>query len=239
MFFKNILIVFCVVILSILGCNKDEDSVVNLNSSIAKLSSVAVFNAIPNSTGLTLYIGQGTTQQMVISDSDKLIFGSYVTYKNWYAGSFDIMVQNQIDKSREQVNYKLLLNAGKFYSLFLYQKNVQLQYLLTDDNIINPKDDYVKIRIAHLCEDIANMSIMDGTGSSLLFQNIKFETITNFIEIDLNKLKDLTIQIDDHKINFKDMAIFVNKGIYTIMLLQPLDDSNDGKITDYISVIKQ
>lgn len=237
--FSKVSIVLFVLLLSLIGCRKDEANDLSLNSSVGKLSSVAVFNSIPNSIGLTLYIGQGIFQKTAIADSDKLVFGSYVIYKNWYAGSFDIMIQNQLEKNREQVNYKLFLDAGKFYSLFLYRKNQQLLTLLSEDNIIIPKDDFIKIRMAHLSEGIANAAIIDGTSNSTLMQNIKFETVTDYKEINLKKINDLTVQIDGRKINLKDIDIFINRGVYTILLKNPLDAIGDNNITDYIGVIKQ
>jgi len=86
---------------TLIGCNKNEDLTPSYASDGTEVfSSVAVFNAIPNSTGITMFMGQGNQQKAIITSSDKLVYGGYVGYKNWYTGSFELTIENQVGNTK-------------------------------------------------------------------------------------------------------------------------------------------
>lgn len=220
-----------------ISCSKDSMDDSTPNSFEAGFSSVAVFNAIPNSTELTLSIGEKMSEKTVVTSSDNLGFGKYVKHRNWFAGSYDVFIQNQESVGIETAKKRLSLTSGKFYSLFLYRKNV-LQSVLTEDNVILPNEGKVKIRLAHLSEGLSNIKLVSPEANSTLFQNISFGTITNFVEVDFKTLNGYYFQSDDGMLEW---ALNVensiqNKGIYTILVKGVMEA---GSSMDYITIIKQ
>lgn len=230
-----LLLIFLVVMLS--SCSK-EDSYDALYSD-SGFSSVAVFNAIPNSQGVTLSIGEGVSQKTIVTASDKLVFGSYVNYKNWFSGDFDVSIQNKTMSESQNAKKRIALKSGTFYSLFLYRKN-DIEYVLTEDNVIRPADGKVKMRIAHFCADLSNVRLIDSENKSLFNQDISFGTVTSFVEISTSDLSKLIVQSTDGRLRglVNEEFQIENKGMYTLLIKESLKGTNEDFL-DWIELIKQ
>lgn len=236
--FKYIYILIIFSFSAIVGCAKQDISELsydNPNSSI--LSSVAVFNAIPQSTGAIIKLGD--SQKTAITSSDRLFFGNYVTYKNWFSGNFNVIVENQSNNVWHSIQTNVFLATGRFYSLFLYN-NKGIKTLLSEDDILSPSAGKVKIRVAHLGDNLANVNVESSAASGLLFRNIKYETVSEFIEIDAALLHNFTVQSVDGEIKLfsKEEKKLENKGIYTILIKGYVAANGNTDAIDF-SIIKQ
>lgn len=237
---KIVLLSFLATAIMLVSCAKNDASELDpSNSPIGSLSSVAVFNVIPRSTGLTLAIGQGNSEKTAIAASDKLVFGSYVVYKNWFAGDFNLSIQNLSGLTRESIQKRVFLSPGKFFSLFLYRSKDKIETILSDDNIISPAEGKVKLRVVHLNEDLSEVNV--SLNNTTLFRGIKYENVSNYIEIESQGTRNITVETSDGKfmVEFKDNEGFVNKGLYTILLKKLANESERSSAEDYISIIKQ
>jgi len=226
---------------TLIGCNKNEDLTPSYASDGTEVfSSVAVFNAIPNSTGITMFMGQGNQQKAIITSSDKLVYGGYVGYKNWYTGSFELTIENQVGNTKESARKNIFLPKGKFHSLFLY-RNTEVQTVLSEDNVIRPNEGKAKVRVAHFSDNLSTVNLYDGVDKVALIQNTKALSVSEYVEVDISKLHDFNIQTTDGKLKLtmKGEEKLVNRGLYTLLLKGSTDVTGGNGNKEVMMLIKQ
>lgn len=236
---KNIFIIVLCALFILIGCSKQDLLNQDNLSSDVQLSSVSVFNAIPNSTGVLLFIDQGSALVPTVSASDRLAYGRYLPYKNWFSSNFLMSIENQSLLSKETVQRSISLSSGKIYSLFLYKKR-NLQTFLSEDNILKPSEGKLKIRVAHFSENLAAVNVVNNKTNTKLFEDIKFETVSRFIEIDAGLLpSEISIKTLDSRIDIPMVGNtkLENRGIYTILIKGIVNVDNKDNVD--FSIIKQ
>lgn len=239
---RYVFVVVCLLLSVLVGCNKEDSSEFPFDNPSGAFTSVAVFNAISNSTGVELAVQRGDMKRPMVTASDKLMFGQYLAYKNWYSGGFELEVRNRTGVGNEDfVKHKIDLSAGAVYSLFLY-KNVGIKNLLSFDNVILPGQGKAKVRVAHLCENLGNVHVYINEEKGPLFKESKYETVSEFVTVDIKNLEGFTIQTLDGKVTF-DLPLVdakVNKqGIYTILLKGTYKQDGNKEEEEYVSLINQ
>lgn len=239
-FKKGFLLIF-ITLVTLVGCSKQDVSSFDTPSNgYSVFSAMAVFNVIPNSSGVTINAVQGGTSNAIITSSDKLVFGNYLAYKNWYSGSVDLSIENQSVNTKETVRKNVFLTPGKFHSLFLYGKN-GIQTLISEDNVILPIDGKAKIRITHFNDKLGNINVYEDGNKTPLFENVKFVSASEYVEVNINHSYNFIIQTIDGavKLTMKDAIKLDNRGIYTLLLKGSFDQNEKLDSQDLFSLIKQ
>jgi hypothetical protein len=236
--FKFIYLIFFFISIIFYSCSKETFNEQGfLDQNRKALSSVAVFNAIPNSRGLVLSISQNGFQKPIVTSSDQLSFGSYLTYRNWFGGDFEMFIQTVSSDRKDSFERYLSLQSGKFYSLFFYDE-LSLKSLLVEDNVIIPKEDNVKFRVAHLSSSVSSINLVNDKSSNVLIKALGYGNISSFQEKTVELVSNLSIKDGNNKLNviLKELIKFESKGIYTILIS---DEYDNGVKRGRIYVIKQ
>jgi len=239
--FRNSFVLLFAMLTTLFGCTKNDESALDYPRNGAEVfSSVAVFNAVPNSTTINMYMGQGSVEKAIVTNSDKLTFGGYVPYKNWYTGSFDLTVENQTGSTKEILRKNIFIPSGKFFSLFVYRKG-EMQTVLSEDNVIRPASGNAKIRIAHFSDNITDVSLYTADSKTALIKNIKYLAVSDYLELNIDKPYDFYVETIDGKI--KLMMIggekLVDRGIYTLLLKGSFNAAEGLENKDILTLIKQ
>lgn len=211
-------LVVAAVLMLLTGCSKDELSDLNSESQ-SSFSSVAVFNTIPGSSSLTLSTGNEPNSIWIVSGSEKFNYNSFLTYRNWFPGNLPLNIEYSYNGAKNRVLKNLNLEAGKFYSLFLTKGN-NIETILSEDNILKPRQGYAKVRFVHMSMDAPSINASPFVGSNFLFDDIKFKDVTSFQEIDVNRYNSWLIESKDPSHNLSITSEFkmeVGK-IYTLLL---------------------
>ncbi|GEM_PF-1411618 len=220
-------ITFFISILSILffsGCSKYDD-LENQLDSLGEMSALAIFNTVPNSLNMEVYL-EGKKVKLA---NEKLSFGGYLPYKYQFAGKKKIKIVSYYRGGEDSYEGVVDLQAGKVYSLFV-NKDYKLNIVQSEDNIIKPKPGYAKIRLAHMSYDAASLSLNEEGGKQL-FKNIKYKDVTGFVEIKSSSSLSLLVrpiglnrmpQLDQ---NFKPE----DQGIYTLLVRGYIDPNNEDE----------
>ncbi|MFZ4863195.1 DUF4397 domain-containing protein [Sphingobacterium sp. Mn56C] len=167
------------ILLLITGCNKDGLSLNRPNDTPGNIAAVATFNLIPGSTSVVGRLGAASLYTLTGSFD----FGRYAAYKNFLPGTNKLEVESFFDnKERKQLVQNISLTAGRAYSLFLYEDK-EVGSLLTEDNIILPREGYAKVRFVHMGKSLSPLSLYIGNEDKPLFANIAFKGVSDFKEI--------------------------------------------------------
>lgn len=235
---KYITIVLCA-IFTLSSCTKDESNTL-FDYDPSVLSSVAIFNTVSNSSNVTVSVGHQKRERTMVAFNDQFGFGKYIAYKNWFAGNFDLFIDNQNSGKNESEYKNVNFQAGKFYSLFVYKAG-DLKSLLKEDNIIRPSEGKAKIRIANFNQEMSSVSVYLSDVEAPFFRNVKFTSVSDFIEIDIEKVRGFVIRTDNGitELNLVKEQGLDNRGIYTILLKGSLSNGEDVGYQDLISIIKQ
>lgn len=239
----------CVLLSLLASCNKDDFSKDSLYSpNTGSFSSVAIFNVIPNSSKVELVVQRGDLIKPMVAASDNLFFGKYLPYKNWYSGNFDLLVHsstgssNKVDVEKEVMNSKIYLDKGVFYSFFLY-RNREVKNIQTVDDVILPGQGKAKVRIAHLCENLGNVRVsLKGVKDPLFKEESKYETISDFVLVDVNSVQGFIIQSSDGRMNIDlplEKAKLKSKCIYTILLKGSFTQDGVEANEEFVSLVNQ
>lgn len=218
-------------LLSVMSCNK-SDSFSYDGEYDVRFSSVAIFNAIPDSRSVTMAIRDGHYSYTTVAAADNLFFSSYLKYRNWPSGSFNMFVENKTANVSESANYNVFFRAGQAYSIFLYDDKA-IKLLLSEDNIISPVDGKAKVRIAHLCTNLSNVSLYNDLDKTILFKDIKFGSVSDYLELNVNTEYSFFMETLDKTVELtSDNSVFLeNKGVYTILLKGAIElASNNGDV---------
>lgn len=204
---------------------KDDGS--DVYADLGSLSGLAVFNAIPNSTGANLLL-DGDRLNMT---NEKLSFGAYMPHRNVYPGGKSLTVENLNSKGESQrVVHNISLVSGAIYSLFLYEEN-GIQSVLSKDNIVSPVSGYAKVRIAHMVKDAPALTLWSGKPAQIVSGNVSFKAVTDFVAIKAGEPLTLKIIPADGKTTLPEIILtdftLDDKGMYTFLIKGLLNTSNE------------
>lgn len=235
--------VICMLFSFIIGCTKQDISNAHLFAPNEKaFTSVAVFNAIPNSTRVELSVRRDEMGKTMVTASDNLRFGGYLPYKNWYSGPFELEVFNKSESAGEHMKTAIDFKGGVFYSLFLYEKN-GLKKTVSTDNVILPQNGKAKLRIAHLCDNLGNVRVFINNKKEPILKDIKYETISDYVLIDVFDIHMFVVEAQNGnailELPITNNLNLKNKGVYTVLLKGDYAKNNGSHEQDIITLINQ
>lgn len=213
--------VFIVFFLS--ACSKFDDLDKQLSDSLT-ISSVAVFNAVPNSHRIEVSL-DGVKLN---ASNERLGYGRSLPFRNWSAGRKKITIVNYYKGGKDTYEDYIDLEGGQVYSLFVH-KDGKLGVTRSNDDMIMPKSGFAKVRVAHMSNDAAPFILRDGNGKQLYPSEIKYKDVTGFITV---AIADLSLSVNatttgktpqlDYQFKPK------NQGIYTFLIRGHVDSDDEA-----------
>lgn len=165
------------------SCTKDDDPDPNL-------SAVAFYNGVAGTSNIEVFLDDDrlNTATEVIPLGKMLPHVSVIPGERTLSSIFQLQRQaSEKQSSPQSVNSeqrKVVFEAGKFYSLFLYGKGeANLNQRLVEDNIIKPTPGRFKIRVANFRMDTraaVNFKLSGGAINSAYEATL--EEVTGFVE---------------------------------------------------------
>lgn len=221
------------------SCSKNDfDSESMLDYSVGRFSSVSVFNTIPGSSSVAISEGAGNSAQWFVTANNAVSFGGYLPYRNWFSGVKTLTLESFSKTGKVAVQKELSLDAGKVYSLFMCQDKT-IDAVISEDNVIKPKDGMAKIRVVHMGADAPAVSVSPAHFSNILFVDVKFKSVSDFREVMANEEMIWSISAAKGTNMPSIMSKFKldNGGIYTL-LIRGLVNSNDPDQEIGLKIIK-
>lgn len=228
--------------LTFLSCNKDNSFDPSNPNDPSSFASVSVFNAIPKSEGVAVSVGHKKAERNMVAFGNNVSYGDYFGYRNWFAGSWDLFIENREGEKLESSSHAIALEYKKSYSLFTYRQETSISHVLSEDNILLPKEGFIKIRMAHFLEGLNKGDLFLVNSNRKLFQEINFAEVTDYVEVNLKELNGFKVISSKGGVALEyntDNITLVNKGIYTLLLKGSLYNSSGKENEDFIKIIKQ
>ncbi|HMR19405.1 MAG TPA: DUF4397 domain-containing protein [Sphingobacterium sp.] len=206
-----ILSIFSLFFLS--ACSKFEDLEALLNDQVT-ITSVAVFNAVPNSQHIEVSI-DGVKLN---TGKEKLAYGKHLPFRNWPAGKKKITIVNSYKGGEDVYEDFVDLEAGQIYSLFVYKDN-KLGVVQSKDDMIKPSAGFAKVRVAHMSNDAPPFVIHYGNDKQLYQSEIKYRDVTPFTNVNLANMR---LMVNATKAGATPQLDYSftpkNQGIYTFLI---------------------
>ncbi len=176
---------------------------------------------------VTLYHGApGLTDVDVYADANKVPFGGslkysdFSGYKSFYPGERDLKV-TPYNAANSLTDTTVNLKADSLYSLFITGGDANaVDMLFVEDNIPNEAAGKALVRVVHLSPDAPAFNLVkDTVNSTALFEDVAYQTVSGFKQIDAGKITFNALSTaDDELLTTVSNFDFVEKRVYTIII---------------------
>jgi hypothetical protein len=191
---KNILILFSFAVI-LFACKKDySHSVAVYKSDLSNSAFLKVIDATLNSSRTYVYqdalqIPMSGTAMSIAFASGTGSFPANTTYASIPSGNRVIIAKDTLATTKQKViSVAQNLNAGSYYTLFMYDTATNATPLFVKDSIQTTNDlSTARIRFANLVyASTSNVDIYSSHAAGNLFTNISVGQATGFISIPAN-----------------------------------------------------
>lgn len=209
------------------ACSKFDDLSTALDQQIG-IASVAVFNGLPVSTSMELYV-----------DGSRWNANKITQFHNWPSGHRDLKIISRTEDHQEVFQKTVDLDEGKFYSLFVH-RDTEMHVIKQEDNPVRPNTGFAKIRIAHLSSRVPSFKLQSGN-PSMPDHVIKYKQISEFTTIVLEPFRIsgwINGSVADRDQDFECEFTPENQRFYTLIIRDNINPSDSSDIYK-IDLIKQ
>ncbi|MBC7651283.1 MAG: DUF4397 domain-containing protein [Deinococcales bacterium] len=179
--FKYLLYSLSIVVIGI-SCEKKYDYTATYVTDLSGQTNIKVFNATLNAARNFVYVG--TTPL----NGASLIYGGSFPASNSYAsipaGSINLIIKDTLPTTTQlPLNFSSNFEAGKFYSIFMYDTLTATKYKIVTDDIVVPTDTSMRFRFANLFYSgtaIPAVDIFSWRANTKIATNVATNDITSF-----------------------------------------------------------
>jgi hypothetical protein len=166
---------FTAVFIMLLSAALSLSSCKRTNDDAQPTAALSVVNLIPGNSAIDFYLDN------LKLNNPSMLYMQSLSYFNAYPGvrKFDVTTGGTFQALATDT---ATLKSGKYYSLFVSQKQ-NVQFLLTMDDLSDPPAGKAKVRFVDLSPDAPNVDMVIPEGT-VLFTNQGYRSNTNFETID-------------------------------------------------------
>lgn len=197
------------------SCSKFDDLSAALDHQVG-IASVAVFNGLPASATMELYV-----------NGSKLSMSNIEQFHNWPPGRHELKIVSRSDDKKVMSQEIVNLEARKFYSLFIHQDS-EVRVTIQEEDPLRPKSGFAKVRIAHLSSQVPVFQVQNMNGDKGE-RTVKYKEITDFstIPLDIHHILGKVSSTTPSEIrDFEYKLLPKNQGIYTLIIRDNIDASD-------------
>lgn len=165
------------------GCTKDLDPTIEEKFDFTNTSNVQLFNAMVGSNRTFLFIDNQRINGATIAYGTPFPTNAYgFTVKG--AGNNFLIRDTLATSTQVPLSFQPNLNAGKNYTIFVYDTSTAPQQLTVETSIVVPNDTTARLRFANLQYSVSarpSVDVYSVKRQSNIFTNISKAQVTDFI----------------------------------------------------------
>ncbi len=194
------------------GCKLDD----NDSPELPPVAYVSLYNASPNSPGLSIMVDRKVINNNSFDYSDHTGYLRFITGERMLEfgpyGANNVIADTTVK-----------FEDGKAYSVFVVDNYDHADVLVLNDDTSEPATGKAKVRFLNLSPDAPEVNLdiagTDSTGDSTLFASQSFKESSEFIELDA-KLYDFKVKLasDENVLLSVPNATFQDGWTYTILV---------------------
>ena len=181
--FKYFLVV-ALFITVLTACEKQYDTKASYTTDLATNTNIKVFNATLNSARNYVYSGSTPLTGASISYAGTSSFPANNSYASITAGNINLIIKDTLPTTTQlPLNFSSTFEAGKFYSIFMYDTLTATKYKIVTDQIIVPTDSSVRFRFVNLfysSTPVPNVDVFSWKANANIATNIATNDVTVF-----------------------------------------------------------
>ncbi len=174
---------FCASLMMITSCNKELDPTIEENFDFTNTSNVQLYNAIVGSNRTFLYIDNKPINGATIAYGASFPANAY-GFAVMGAGNNFLIKDTLSTSTQAPISFQPNLEAGKNYTIFVYDTSTAPKQLTVETNIVVPTDTTARLRFANLQYSVVARPAVDVFSvkrQSNIFTNISKAQVTDFI----------------------------------------------------------
>jgi hypothetical protein len=159
------------------GCNLDKYE----NDPLPPAAYVSIYNASPNSPGLSIIVDQKTI------NNNTFDYAEHTGYLRFYTGARNIGF-GPYGASSVDADTTVTFESDKAYSVFVVNTYQDADVLVLSDDTAEPAAGKAKIRFLNLSPDAPEVNLYAEGNETALFSGQSFKEASDFIEVDAKEL---------------------------------------------------
>ncbi len=172
-----------ITLITFASCEKQDDITAIYDTDLSKNTNIKVFNATLNTTRNYVYTGTTPLTGAAIAYGGN--FPANSSYASLQPGNVNLTIKDTLRTTIQlPLNFASDFEAGKFYSIFMYDTVTSPKYKIVADQIVVPTDTSVRFRFANFYYSTAaipNVDVFSFRANANIATNIATNDITNFI----------------------------------------------------------
>lgn len=181
---KNILLLMmCVIVTGYVSCKTDHTLLATTNTDLSNKAQVSVYDAVVPATRNYVYADNLPLTGAALAIGST--FPSGVSYSAIDPGNRTLTIKDTLLTSTQvPLTFQSNFEAGKYYSVFVYDTLNNIKYKVVEDKFIVPSDTTATMRFANLIYSstpVPNVDVFSKNLNKVIFQNVAVGQVTDFI----------------------------------------------------------
>jgi len=171
---------FAVGLVILSGCQKDDNG-------IYQVSAVRALNAVPGSEQLDLGLDESwLNYDLQTGEVERFAYRDTLPYKQAWPGvrSVRVFEGGNITNNGLLAKGSVQFVAGKFYSLYVVGHGGDVELMLTEDDLSEPKAGKAKIRFINLSPDAPTLDFGIDGAEAFIADDMAFKEVKSFSAVD-------------------------------------------------------
>ncbi|WP_051394806.1 DUF4397 domain-containing protein [Indibacter alkaliphilus] len=226
---RSLMVLFVIGVTTLLNsCLQDRDPVTPPDAAF-----LTIYHASPDSPDLDIYAESNRI------NTNPLRYSTSFPYSQFFAAErlLRFTPHNAANTVLETTH---TLEKDKVYSIFLVNKMSEIQALKVEDKWEEPTSEKAQIRLAQLSPDSGDLKIKIDEQADFFGESIPFKGITDFKEIEKNKVKITIMDNSGEEVLTIDNLDIRGNRVYTL-IIRGFSDAQNGNnplsaqlLTNYI-----
>lgn len=165
------------------ACKKEFGNILPEDFSVGSKANIRVYNGALNTNRNYVYADGNALTGVIFAYLG--IFPATGQYAAVNPGNRNISIKDTLPATTQNpVNFSANLEAGKYYSIFIYDTTTSVKYKLVEDAIVVPTDTTARLRFANLVFStgtIPNVDVYSAKRNENIFTNVAVSDVTDFI----------------------------------------------------------
>ena len=185
-----------VIITLAISCTRDYDVKMNEQKDFSSTSFIKVYNGVVAASRNYVYANNQALNGAALSLGS--VFPNTTSYSAIHSGLTPIVIKDtQSTTTQTPISFAPTLEAGKYYSVLMYDTVNAVKYKFVEDIIEIPADTSARIRFANLVFSktaVPNVDLYSANLKKNLFTNVAIGDITNFLAFPSKKSDSLFVR---------------------------------------------
>ena len=178
------------------SCKKEFKKIIQEDTNLETMAKIRVYNGAINTNRNYVYVDNTPVSGVVFAYLG--LFPASGQYAVVEPGNRTVVVKDTLSTTTQNpVNITADFEAGKHYTIFIYDSTNSVKSKLVEDQIVVPADTTARLRFANLVyssDPIPNVDVYSVRKGQNIFTNLAVSDVTDFIQVASNTTDSIYVR---------------------------------------------